>query len=59
MKEYKVGEKIILEVQEQGDCQECFFNVEGTCYAPTTIMCCDGRTDNKNVAFIETKGGEK
>ena len=57
--EYKVGEKIILEVQEQDDCQRCFFNDEGTCYAPPTLMCCDGRTDNTNVAFVEKKGGEE
>ena len=56
--EYKVGEKIILEVQEQ-DCQRCFFNDEGICYAPPTIMCCDGRTDNTNVAFVEKKGINK
>ena len=57
MKEYKVGEKIILEVVEADenliDCEGCFF-------ADDDIACvggCDsiGRSDHKNIIFKEVK----
>lgn len=54
MREYKVGEQIILEVAKpEGTCQRCYFwntPMYGTCY-----MMCDGyhRKDGKNVIFVE------
>lgn len=61
MKEFKVGEKIVLEVKENGfkdsnfPCMECFFfnlPMMGVCYSM-----CEGRfrSDGKNVIFKEVK----
>ena len=55
MKEYKVGEQIVLEVQETpiGRCEGCFFldtPMFGDCYPM-----CDSivRSDNREVIFVE------
>lgn len=61
MKEFKVGERIVLEVKENGfkdpnfPCMECFFfnlPMMGVCYSM-----CEGRlrSDGKNVIFKEVK----
>lgn len=44
MAELKVGEKvtITLEVVEHDDCDDCFFNIDGTCYNPTRNGWADG-----------------
>lgn len=61
MKEYKVGEQIVLEVQEvkTDSCLGCFFFSErGDCERPTTMGYCGevNRSDGKNVIFVEKKG---
>ena len=62
MAEYKVGEQIILEVQEATCCDGCFFFIKDTCYNPTYNRGKDGfycepnnRSDGKNVIFVEKK----
>lgn len=61
MKEYKVGEQIVLEVKEisgkqsafPNKCDLCFFNKDGIC----SISCLrDERSDGKNIIFVEKKG---
>ena len=61
MKEYKVGEQIVLEVKEANicmhSCDGCLFNSEiGGCgITIKSLGHCDAkhRTDNKNVIFVE------
>lgn len=64
MAELKVGEKvtITLEVVEHDDCDDCFFNIDGTCYNPTRNGWADGfqceaedRSDHERVTFKEAK----
>lgn len=66
MKEFKVGEKITLEVIEQIGCSGCFFFDKGSCYSPfmsdrTEIFTCESyeRSDGKNVIFKEIKENKK
>ena len=54
MKELKVGERvnITLEVVEQGECTDCFFNDKEGCH----YLCLSvSRSDHKNVIFKEVK----
>ena len=58
MKEYKVGEQVILEVQENLDCKKCFFYNNYKGYRATIcsiIHNCKSyrRSDGKNVIFVE------
>lgn len=55
MKEFKVGEKITLEVTETTyiNCQDCFFAKEG--YACPDNCSSTERSDGKNVIFKEVK----
>ncbi len=61
MKEYKVGEQIILEAQEATEnCEGCFFRVGNSgCFRYSSLFgfCRDTlRSDHKNVIFVEKKG---
>ena len=54
MAEFKVGERvnITLEVVEQGECTDCFFNDKEGC----PYLCFkDMRSDGKDVIFKEVK----
>ena len=60
MKEYKVGEQIVLEVKEQNGCEGCFFCYNRTCIIPIGSEQREGllcgvfaRSDGKNVIFVE------
>ena len=58
MKEYKVGEKIELEVQETkagANCFGCIFDENGLCCVTSDDFCCSAheRSDGKNVIFVE------
>lgn len=56
MKDFKVGERIVLEVVESKctfDCDGCFFASDDI---PCTGICCSfERSDGKNVIFKEVK----
>lgn len=58
MKEYKVGEQIVLEVQEVAcSCEYCFFEHNGCNLKYKDRMCsAKERSDGKNVIFVEKKG---
>jgi len=61
MKEYKVGEQIVLVVEEASndDCLGCVFTVKnGGCCEPQVYgsCCARNRSDGKNVIFVEKKG---
>lgn len=62
MKEYKVGEQILLEVQENKSCENCFFSKfirEDIACTPCPVRkgCkAYGRSDRKSVIFVEKKG---
>lgn len=60
MKEYKVGQRIVLEVQENpdGKCGECFFVNLGFC-ACYQMCLNDIRSDGKNVIFKEISNGKE
>lgn len=52
MREYKVGERIVLEVKENHSCEECFFNNGISCSSPSGLRCDPlSREDGKNVIF--------
>lgn len=52
MREYKVGECIMLEVQESHSCKGCFFNNAISCSSPSELLCARlCREDGKNVIF--------
>lgn len=55
MKEFKVGERIIIEVVETTyiACEDCFFAKEG--YACPDNCSSTERSDGKNVIFKEVK----
>lgn len=58
MKEYKVGEEIVIEVKEapNNDCFGCIFTVRnGACCEPEVYgsCCARSRSDHKNVIFVE------
>lgn len=63
MKEYKIGEKIILEVEEVTEnicerCADCYFNTNAAFYEDGCMeIPCDAcsRSDHKNVIFKEVK----
>ena len=63
MKEYKIGEKIILEVEEVTEniferCVDCYFNTNAEFYEDGCMgIPCDtfSRSDHKNVIFKEVK----
>lgn len=57
MKEYKVGEQIILEVKgnAEGECKGCFFTRMGLLSGCHTLCNEDYRSDHKNVIFVEKK----
>lgn len=62
MKEFKVGDRFILEAVEQDDCDGCFFLNDDTCHNPTRNDWADGfhcqsenRSDHKNVIFKKVK----
>lgn len=51
MKEYKVGERIVLEVQEGINCKGCFFYYKG-CKAPIFLHCSvNYRGDDKSIIY--------
>ena len=55
MKEYKVGEQIVLEVKKSALCDGCFF--EEICNdSDTRIYPCSIFTKQGNVIFVEKKG---
>ena len=64
MKEYKVGEQIVLEVKETiFGCEGCFFSEKDVCHNPTYNDWAQGyqcqindRSDGKNIIFVEKKG---
>ena len=53
MNDYKVGDRIVLEVQEFGCCDECiFYNPAGDCFVPEDLACTKhDRKDGKYVIF--------
>lgn len=52
MNDYKVGERIVLEVQESHSCNECFFYNPIACSSPNGLRCDPlSREDGKNVIF--------
>lgn len=52
MREYKVGERIMFEVQESHSCNECFFYNPIACSSPNGLRCDPlSREDGKNVIF--------
>lgn len=58
MEEFKVGERILLEVQEVENisCPSCFFwNKEIGCTNSIVERFADRRSDKKNVIFKEVK----
>lgn len=55
MKEYKVGEQIVLEVQESALCDGCFFDKICSDFG-TRIYPCAEFTENNRVIFVEKKG---
>ncbi len=67
MKEYKVGEQIVLEIQEANDCSRCFFSDKlhkgpgCTCYNDRSFCCSclpEEREDGKSIIFVEKKRNE-
>lgn len=62
MGEFKVGERVILQVVEQKGCDGCFFGDDDTCHNPTYNDWANGfecqpedRSDGKSVIFKEVK----
>ena len=56
MKEYKVGDQIVLEVQETSieSCKGCFFDSKDFCKVWEKYPCSKKeRSDGKNVIFVE------
>lgn len=57
-KEFKVGEKIVLEITETETmtCKGCFFESKGACEVWRKYPCArNNRSDQKNVIFKEVE----